>query len=80
VQGMHIQQVKLEMDEEGMGDRDDLPNGQKILQLRRLHEKTQPWEQLDEVIKEIMELMLESAETASEEQLGRSKEATAAVA
>ena len=31
VQGMHIQQVKLEMDEGGVGDCDDLPNGQKFL-------------------------------------------------
>jgi hypothetical protein len=67
VQGVHIQQVKLEMDEEGVGDHDDLPNGQKFLQRRRLHEQTQPWEQLDEVIEEIMELMLKSADTASEE-------------
>ena len=36
VQGVHIQQVKLETDQEGMGDHDDLPNGQKFLQLRRL--------------------------------------------
>jgi hypothetical protein len=35
------------------------------LQLRRLHEQNQPLEQLDEVIKEIMELMLKSADTAS---------------
>jgi hypothetical protein len=28
VQGRHIQQVKLEMKEEGVGDHDDLPNGQ----------------------------------------------------
>jgi hypothetical protein len=41
------------MDEEGMGDHDDLPNGQKFLQLRRLQEQDQPREQLDEVIKEI---------------------------
>jgi hypothetical protein len=30
VQGMHIQQVKLEADEEGMGDHSDLPMCQKI--------------------------------------------------
>jgi hypothetical protein len=69
VQGMHIQQVKLEMDEEGMGDHDDLPNGQIFLQLRRLQQQNQPLEQLDEVIEEIMELMLKSAETASRERL-----------
>jgi hypothetical protein len=44
VQDMHIQQVKLEMDEEGVGDHDDLPNGQFFFQLRRLHQQTQPWE------------------------------------
>jgi hypothetical protein len=37
VQGVHIQQVKLEADEEeSMGDHDDLPNCRKFLQLRRL--------------------------------------------
>jgi hypothetical protein len=74
---MHIQQVKLEMDEEGVGDHDDLPNGQKFLQLRRLQKQNQPLEQLDEVIMEIMELMLKSAYTARRERLGR-EEATAA--
>jgi hypothetical protein len=44
VQGMHIQQVKLETDEEGMGDHSDLPMCQKFLQLRRLHERSQPLE------------------------------------
>jgi hypothetical protein len=38
VQGVHIQQVKLEMDEEGMGDHSNLPDDQKFLQLRRLQE------------------------------------------
>jgi hypothetical protein len=59
VQGMHIQQVKLEADEEeGMGDHSDLPMCRKFLQLRRLHEQGQPLEQLDEVIDMIRELML----------------------
>ena len=71
MQGVHIQQVKLEMDEGGMGDHDDLPMCQKNLQLRRLHEQDQPWEQLDEVIEKIMELMLGSTRTASEEKLRR---------
>jgi hypothetical protein len=73
VQGMHIQQVKLEANEEGMGDHSDLPNCRKILQLERLHEQGQPLEQLDEVIKEIRELMLGSAETVSKEKLSRRK-------
>jgi hypothetical protein len=39
VQGMHIQQVRLEADEGyDMGDHDDLSICRKILQLRRLHE------------------------------------------
>ena len=67
MQGVHIQQVKLETGEEGMGDHDDLPNGQKVLQLRRLQKQNQPLEQLDEVIMEIRELMLKSADTASRE-------------
>jgi hypothetical protein len=58
VQGLHIQQVKLEAEEGGMGDHGDLLMCQKNLQLRRLHEQSQPWEQLDEVIEEIMELMI----------------------
>jgi hypothetical protein len=58
VQGVHIQQVKLETDEGGMGDHGDLLMCQNNLQLRRLHEQNQPLEQLDEVIKEIMELMI----------------------
>ena len=78
VEGMHIQQVKLETDEENMGDHDDLPNCRKFLQLRRLHEQSQPWEQLDEVIEEIMELMIQSAETANEERLSRREATTAA--
>jgi hypothetical protein len=44
VQGMHIQQEKLKIDEEGMGDYSDLPMSQKILQLGRLHEQSQPLE------------------------------------
>jgi hypothetical protein len=73
--------MKEEEDEEdGMGDHSDLPNGQKFLQLRRLQQQNQPLEQLDEVIEEIRELMLESAKTASKEQLGRRKEAIAAAA
>jgi hypothetical protein len=36
VQGRHIQQVKLEIDEDGMGGHSDLPDGQNFLQLRRL--------------------------------------------
>jgi hypothetical protein len=75
VQGVHIQQVKLEMDEGGMGDHDDLPMCKKNLQLRRLHEQDQPREQLDTVIEEIMVLMIQSAETASEERLSRREEA-----
>jgi hypothetical protein len=37
---VHIQQVKLEMDEGGMGDHGDLPMCQKFLQLRRLQNRT----------------------------------------
>jgi hypothetical protein len=71
VQGVHIQQVNLEMDEGGMGDHGDLLMCQKFLQLRRLHELNQPLEQLDKVIEEIMELMLRSTDTASKEKLSR---------
>jgi hypothetical protein len=57
--------VNLEADEEDMGDHSDLPMCRKLLQLRRLHEQGQPLEQLDEVIKEINEMMVGSAETIS---------------
>jgi hypothetical protein len=77
VQGMHIQQVRLEIDE-GMGDHDDQSHGQKFLQLWRLQQKNQPLEKLDEAIKEIMELMLKSAQTTSEEKMSRGKTAVAA--
>jgi hypothetical protein len=78
VQSVHIQHVKLETDEGGMGDRGDLLMCQKFLQLRRLQEQGQPLEQLDEVIEEIMELMLKSADTASRERLSRRVAAAAA--
>jgi hypothetical protein len=61
---------------DGMGDHCDLSICRKILQQRRLHEQSQPLEQLDEVIEKIRRLMIESAETASKEKLGR--EATVA--
>jgi hypothetical protein len=57
-----------------MGDHSDLPNCRKNLQLRRLHEQSQPLEQLDEVIEEIRRADDRSAETASKEKLGRRKE------
>jgi hypothetical protein len=70
--------VKLETDEGGMGDQGDLLMCQKFLQLRRLHEQSQPFEQLDAVIEEIRKLMLDLARTASEEQLSRKEEAATA--
>jgi Cu2+-containing amine oxidase len=73
VQSMHIQQVKLVADEEGMGDHSDLPICRKFLQLGRLHEQSQPREQLDEVIDMIRELMIRSVETVSKERLSRRK-------
>jgi hypothetical protein len=79
VQSMHIQQVRLEVDEEeGMGDHSDLPICRKFLQLGRLHKWGQPIQQLDEVIEDIRKLMVESAETASKEKLGRKEAASAA--
>jgi hypothetical protein len=80
VQGMHIQQVKLEMDVEDMKGHGDLLMCRKFLQLRRLHEQNQPLEQLDKVIMEIMQLMLKSTEITSEEKLRRRKKVAAAVA
>jgi hypothetical protein len=76
---MHIQRVKLETDEEGMGDHGDLPMCKKKLQLGRLQKQSQPLEQLDRVIEEIRRLMLRSVRTASKEKLSR-KEAVAVAA
>jgi hypothetical protein len=70
--------VKLEADEGGMGDHDDLLKCQNNLQLRRLHEQSQAWDQLDEVIEEIRRLMLGSAQIASEERLSIREVAAAA--
>jgi hypothetical protein len=79
VQGVHIQQVKLDADdEEGMGDHSDLPMCRKFLQLRRLHEQSQPLEQLDRVIEDIIRLMVDPAGTVSKERLSSRKEAAAA--
>jgi hypothetical protein len=75
VEGMHIQQVKLESDEENMGDHYDLPNCRKFLQLGRLQKQDQPLEPLDAVMKEISRLMIRSARSASEEGLSKKKEA-----
>jgi hypothetical protein len=45
VEGMHIQHMRLGIDEEdGMGDHCDLSICRKILQQRRLHEQSQPLE------------------------------------
>jgi hypothetical protein len=72
VQSVHIQHAKLEaVDEAGMGDHCDLPDYKKKLQSRRLHEQSQPLEQLDEVINMIRELMVRSAETSSKEKVSR---------
>jgi hypothetical protein len=64
----------LAADGEGMGDHSDLPICRKILQLGRLNEQSHPLQQLDEVIEDIIRLMVESTETASEEKLSRRKE------
>jgi hypothetical protein len=69
-----------EDEERGMGDHSDLPTCQKFSQLRTLQHQGQRLEQLDREIKEIRRLMLESAETASDERLSRKEEAAAAAA
>jgi hypothetical protein len=53
------------------------PIAKKFLQHGRLHEQSQPLEQLDEVIEKIRELMIRSVETISKEKLSRRKEAAA---
>jgi hypothetical protein len=58
-----------------MRDQVDLPidkYGEEEVQQRRLHKKSQPLEQLDRVIEEIIKMMLRSAEeTVSKEKLSR---------
>jgi hypothetical protein len=68
-----------EDEKDGMGDHDDLPNGQNLLQLGRLQRQSQPQEQLDREIEDIRRLVLRSAQTTSEEKLGREKAAAAVV-
>jgi hypothetical protein len=47
---------------DGMGDHDDLPICREEMQPRRLHEQSQPLEQLDEEIEQLRKLMLKSVE------------------
>jgi hypothetical protein len=64
---------------DSVGDQANLPTKKTEVQQRRLHTKSQPVEQLDEVIEEIRRLMLSSAtETASNEKLRRREIARAA--
>jgi hypothetical protein len=66
-------------EEDSMGDHNNLPMCQTFLQLRGLQEQNQPLEKLDKVIEDIIRLMVESAETASEERLSRTATAAAAM-
>jgi hypothetical protein len=62
-----------------MGDQENLPIEEIEVQQRRLHTKSQPLEQLDEVIEGIRRLMLSSvAETAINGKM-KNKEPTRAV-
>jgi hypothetical protein len=66
-------------DKYSRGDRSYLPIEKTTVRQRRLHTKSQPLEQLDEVIEEIRRLMLSSAaETANNEKLSRREPARAA--
>jgi hypothetical protein len=60
-----------------MGDHDDIPTDEEV-QPRRLHEESQPLEQLDEVIEEIRRLMIQSVEVVSNKKLSRREAARAA--
>jgi hypothetical protein len=52
-------QVKATRDEEdGVGDHDDLSIYREKLQQRRLHEHSQPLQQMGEAIEEIQKLMI----------------------
>jgi hypothetical protein len=65
-------------DKDSMGDQADLPIEKTEVQQRRLHTKSQPLEQLDEIIEEIRRLMIRSAEAVSKEKLSRREPARAA--
>jgi hypothetical protein len=71
--------IKATRDEEdNMGGLIDLPICREEVQPRRLHQESQPLEQLEEVIEEIKRLMLRSAqEFVSKEKLNRGKPAIA---
>jgi hypothetical protein len=59
-------QVKATRDgEDNMGDRCDLPRDKEEVQRASLQQKSQPMEQLDEVVEEIRKLMLGSTEKQS---------------
>jgi hypothetical protein len=64
--------------ETNMGDLVDRPICREEMQPRRLHEESQPLEQLDEEIEEIIRLMIQSVETASNGKLSRGKPAIVA--
>jgi hypothetical protein len=49
-------------EEYGMGGLVDLPICREEVQWSRLQKESQPWEQLDEIIEEIIRLMIKSAE------------------
>ena len=66
-------------DKYSRGYRADLPIEKTEVRQRRLHTKSQPLEQLDEVIEEIRRLMLSSAaETSNNEKLSRREPTRAA--
>jgi hypothetical protein len=54
-----------------MGDRAYLPIEKIEVQQRRLHIKSRPWEQLDEVIEKIKRLRIRSAEAINKGRLSR---------
>jgi hypothetical protein len=71
-------QAKTREEEDGMGDLVDLPICREEVQWRRLQNKSQPWEQLDEEIEEIRRLMIISIEAVSKGKLSRGEPAIAA--
>jgi len=67
-------------EEDSMGVHGDFPIYRNKLQQRRLHEQSQPGQQLDEVIKHLRKLMLKSAqETSINEKLIRRETTAVAV-
>jgi hypothetical protein len=70
-------QVEATEEEDGMGDLVDLPICREEVQWSKMQKESQPWEQLDEIIEEIIRPMIRSTEAVSKGKLSRGELAIA---